>query len=236
MWKISVGLNSLVLLWVPDNEVWVSFLHNEFFWADVLLLSGVYNMALLQDLHSKCLVLITLQLHLELQNKKKKIVLVFGCIHILKCCAGCYHTQNLKIFSSMSTSAMLFKFKDIFFLFTNSTRPNPPTPSVSMMLKSDRCRLKKNAFSASYLHDTKQRNGKCLAEFIRNGKILEHFSFFPFCLTSAFDLVQLKCKVCFFNPLSWQSSLRWHCIHLVCGIYRRKLAWCYKECPHYMFV
>lgn len=34
---------------------------------------------------------------------------------------------------------------------TSSTRPKPPTPSVSMMLKSARLRLKKKAFSASYL-------------------------------------------------------------------------------------
>lgn len=34
---------------------------------------------------------------------------------------------------------------------TSSTRPKPPTPRVSMMLKSARLRLKKNAFSASYL-------------------------------------------------------------------------------------
>lgn len=35
--------------------------------------------------------------------------------------------------------------------FTSSTRPNPPTPRVSMMLKSERFRLEKKAFSASYL-------------------------------------------------------------------------------------
>lgn len=34
---------------------------------------------------------------------------------------------------------------------TSSTRPKPPTPSVSMMLKSVSFRLEKNAFSASYL-------------------------------------------------------------------------------------
>lgn len=34
---------------------------------------------------------------------------------------------------------------------TSSTRPKPPTPSVSMMLKSVSFRLEKKAFSASYL-------------------------------------------------------------------------------------
>lgn len=41
---------------------------------------------------------------------------------------------------------------------TSSTRPKPPTPRVSMMLKSARLRLKKNAFSASYL--LRQRKGE----------------------------------------------------------------------------
>lgn len=68
------------------------------------------------------------------------------------------------------------------FIFTNSTRPNPPTPRVSMMLKSDRCRLKKNAFSASCLHDTKRRNGKRLEEFTRKEKRagVENFSSLSF--------------------------------------------------------
>lgn len=34
---------------------------------------------------------------------------------------------------------------------TSSTRPKPPTPRVSMMLKSDSFRLAKKAASASYL-------------------------------------------------------------------------------------
>lgn len=41
---------------------------------------------------------------------------------------------------------------------TSSTRPKPPTPRVSMMLKSARLRLKKNAFSASYLASREKRN------------------------------------------------------------------------------
>lgn len=41
---------------------------------------------------------------------------------------------------------------------TSSTRPNPPTPRVSMMLKSARLRLKKNAFSASYLASREKQN------------------------------------------------------------------------------
>lgn len=43
---------------------------------------------------------------------------------------------------------------------TSSTRPKPPTPSVSMILKSARLRLKKNAFSASYLLHRKKKGEK----------------------------------------------------------------------------
>lgn len=39
----------------------------------------------------------------------------------------------------------------VLFFRTSSTRPKPPTPRVSMMLKSAKLRLKKKAFSASYL-------------------------------------------------------------------------------------
>lgn len=54
------------------------------------------------------------------------------------------------------------KFLEVVRLLTSSTRPNPPTPSVSMMLKSARLRLKKNAFSASYLQESRRRRGKHL--------------------------------------------------------------------------
>lgn len=42
---------------------------------------------------------------------------------------------------------------------TSSTRPKPPTPSVSMMLKSLSFRLEKKAFSASYLEIKTQGHG-----------------------------------------------------------------------------
>ena len=45
---------------------------------------------------------------------------------------------------------------------TSSTRPKPPTPNVSMMLKSTSFRLQKKAFSASYLHFLKWKKGNFL--------------------------------------------------------------------------
>lgn len=45
---------------------------------------------------------------------------------------------------------------------TSSTRPKPPTPNVSMMLKSTSFRLEKKAFSASYLHFLKWKKGNFL--------------------------------------------------------------------------
>lgn len=49
---------------------------------------------------------------------------------------------------------------------TSSTRPNPPTPKVSMMLKSASFRLEKKAFSASYLHFLKWKKGNFLEVWI----------------------------------------------------------------------
>lgn len=45
---------------------------------------------------------------------------------------------------------------------TSSTRPKPPTPRVSMMLKSDSFRLAKKAASASYLDFLMRKNGNFL--------------------------------------------------------------------------
>lgn len=45
---------------------------------------------------------------------------------------------------------------------TSSTRPKPPTPRVSMMLKSDSFRLAKKAASASYLEFLMRKNGNFL--------------------------------------------------------------------------
>lgn len=45
---------------------------------------------------------------------------------------------------------------------TSSTRPKPPTPRVSMMLKSDSFRLAKKAASASYLDFLMRKNGNLL--------------------------------------------------------------------------
>lgn len=45
---------------------------------------------------------------------------------------------------------------------TSSTLPNPPTPRVSMMLKSDSFRLAKKAASASYLDFLMRKNGNFL--------------------------------------------------------------------------
>lgn len=49
---------------------------------------------------------------------------------------------------------------------TSSTLPNPPTPKVSMMLKSTSFRLEKKAFSASYLHFLKWKKGNFLEVWI----------------------------------------------------------------------
>lgn len=45
---------------------------------------------------------------------------------------------------------------------TSSTLPKPPTPRVSMMLKSDSFRLAKKAASASYLEVLRRKNGNFL--------------------------------------------------------------------------
>ncbi len=49
---------------------------------------------------------------------------------------------------------------------TSSTLPKPPTPKVSMMLKSTSFRLEKKAFSASYLHFLKWKKGNFLEVWI----------------------------------------------------------------------
>ena len=54
---------------LPDNEVRVGLLHDEFLRADMLLLSRVHNVTLLQDLHGKRLHLITFQLNLSTQER-----------------------------------------------------------------------------------------------------------------------------------------------------------------------
>lgn len=50
---------------LPNNEVRVGLLHDELFWANVLLLSRVDNVPLLEDFHGKRFVLITLELNLQ---------------------------------------------------------------------------------------------------------------------------------------------------------------------------
>lgn len=133
-WTYSVG--------VPHNEVRVGLLHDEFLWTNVLLLSSVDNVPLLQDLHGKGFVLITLELNLQRERKEKRCLKkVSPYINLHSLLDNCKKVKK-KNHSCYCHSAVCP---------TSSTRPKPPTPRVSMMLKSARLRLKKNAFSASYL-------------------------------------------------------------------------------------
>lgn len=137
---------------VPNNEVGVGLLHDEFLWADVLLLPGVHNVPLLQDLHGKGFVLITLELNLQREGEKQLSVQKVDFFflpsptqlleQLLRQKTEKTENRNLPCCCYCCDSAVLP---------TSSTRPKPPTPRVSMMLKSARLRLKKNAFSASYL-------------------------------------------------------------------------------------
>ncbi len=66
---------------VPDYKVWMCLLHDQFLRADVLLLSRVHNVTLLQDLHPKRLHLIALELHLTTKPGELKLVLqLFICL------------------------------------------------------------------------------------------------------------------------------------------------------------
>lgn len=134
---------------IPNNEVGVGLLHDEFLWADVLLLPGVHNVPLLQDLHGKGFVLITLELNLQREGEKQLSVQKVDFFFAFTYTAAWTITKtenrknrNLPCCCYCCDSAVPP---------TSSTRPKPPTPRVSMMLKSARLRLKKNAFSASYL-------------------------------------------------------------------------------------
>ena len=56
-------------MYLPDNEVRMGLLHDEFLRADMLLLPRVHDVTLLQELHGKSLQLITLQLDLLTQER-----------------------------------------------------------------------------------------------------------------------------------------------------------------------
>lgn len=56
---------------LPNNEVRVGLLHDELFRADVLLLSRVDNVSLLQDFHGERFVLVTLELNLQATGKER---------------------------------------------------------------------------------------------------------------------------------------------------------------------
>lgn len=56
---------------VPNNEVRVGLLHDEFLRTNVLLLSCVDYVPLFQDLHGKGFVLLALELNLQSGGKKE---------------------------------------------------------------------------------------------------------------------------------------------------------------------
>jgi len=125
---------------VPHDEVRVRLLHDEFLWTNVLLLSRVDDVPLLQDLHGVGFVLVALELNLQWGNERD--------VQARRRGRGGAAREVVTV--------------DVRRPPTSSTRPNPPTPRVSMMLKSARLRLKKKAFSASYLwcrDETGERDG-----------------------------------------------------------------------------
>lgn len=64
---------TISLLNAPYDEVRVRLLHDELLGADVLLLPGVHDVPLLQDLHGKCFVLLAFELHLLPGARGEKI-------------------------------------------------------------------------------------------------------------------------------------------------------------------
>lgn len=56
---------------VPNNEVRVGLLHDEFLRANVLLLPCVDNVPFLQDLHGEGFVLVALELNLRRQGRER---------------------------------------------------------------------------------------------------------------------------------------------------------------------
>lgn len=122
---------------LPNNEVRVSLLHDEFLRTNVLLLSRVDYVPLFQDLHGKGFVFIALELNLQTGNKERQQPVIQLGFFFFFWLNQCHRYTAVPP--------------------TSSTRPKPPTPRVSMMLKSARLRLKKNAFSASYLSRQEKR-------------------------------------------------------------------------------
>lgn len=81
---------------VPNNEIRVGLLHDKFLRANVLLLSCVNNVSLLQDLHGEGFVLVAFKLNLQWEKVKGHVLTSKDdcCINCVKIPIPTQHGQS----------------------------------------------------------------------------------------------------------------------------------------------